>query len=48
MAQSVSESFMLAQRLLSVKQKVSRAVSDQFFLIHPEWEVQYGERGPTL
>ena len=45
MTQSVSESFMLAQRLLSVKQNVSQAVSDQFFLIHPEWEVRYGERG---
>ena len=45
MTQSVSESFRLAQRLLSVKQNVSQAVSDQFFLIHPDWEVRYGERG---
>ncbi len=45
MTQSVSDSFKLAQRLLSVKQNVSQAVSDQFFQIHPEWEVRYGERG---
>jgi len=45
MTQLVTESFRLAQRLLSAKQKVSQAVSDQFFLIHPEWEVRYGERG---
>jgi methanogenic corrinoid protein MtbC1 len=45
MTQSISDSFKLAHRLLSVKQNVSQAVSDQFFLIHPEWEVRYGERG---
>jgi methanogenic corrinoid protein MtbC1 len=45
MTQSVSESFKLAQRLLSVKQSVSQTVSDQFFLVHPEWETRYGERG---
>lgn len=45
MTQSASDSFKLAQRLLSVKQNVSQAVSDQFFLVHPEWEVRYGERG---
>jgi methanogenic corrinoid protein MtbC1 len=45
MTPSVSECFMLAQRILSAKQRVSQAVSDQFFRIHPEWEVRYGERG---
>jgi methanogenic corrinoid protein MtbC1 len=45
MTQLVSESFKFAQRLLSVKQSVSKAVSDQFFLIHPEWETRYGDRG---
>jgi len=45
MTQSVMDSFKLAQRLLSVKQHVSQAVSDQFFLFHPEWELRYGERG---
>lgn len=45
MTQSVSDGFKLARRLLSVKQNVSQAVSNQFFLINPEWEVRYGERG---
>jgi MerR family transcriptional regulator, light-induced transcriptional regulator len=42
---SVSERFRLAQKLLSAKQRVAQAISDKFFVNHPEWEVQYGERG---
>jgi methanogenic corrinoid protein MtbC1 len=45
MAQSFSERFKLAQRLLSVKQKVAQAISDRFFLVRPDLEVRYGERG---
>lgn len=37
--------FNLAQKLLSVKQSVSQSITDDFFLLHPEWEVRYGERG---
>jgi MerR family transcriptional regulator, light-induced transcriptional regulator len=44
-ADSVAERFHLAQKLLSVKQRVAQAISDELFVNHPEWELQYGERG---
>jgi methanogenic corrinoid protein MtbC1 len=43
MTESGSESFKLAQRLLSVKQDVSQAVSEQFFRVRAELEARYGE-----
>jgi len=43
--ESISERFLLAQKLVSVKQNVAQAITDEFFLNHPEWAVRYGERG---
>ena len=37
--------FEIAKRLLSVKQAVAQTMTDEFFVIHPEWELRYGERG---
>jgi methanogenic corrinoid protein MtbC1 len=37
--------FSLANKLLSVKQRVSQEISDEFFLLHPEWSARYGDRG---
>jgi methanogenic corrinoid protein MtbC1 len=45
MPKSVSERFRLAQKLVSVKQEVAQAITDEFFLTRPEWAVRYGERG---
>jgi len=45
MSQSVSERVRLVQKLSSVKQSVAQAVTDEFFLSHPEWVDRYGERG---
>ena len=45
MPETVSDRFQLARRLCSVKQNVAQAITDEFFLIHPEWTVRYGERG---
>ena len=45
MPETVSDRFQLARRLCSVKQNVAQAITDEFFLIHPEWTVLYGERG---
>jgi hypothetical protein len=45
LAESVSERFRLAQKLASLKQPVAQAISDEFFLDHPEWAERYGDRG---
>src|SRR5664279_5745749 len=45
MPETVSDRFQLARRLCSVKQHVAQAITDEFFLIHPDWVVRYGERG---
>lgn len=45
MTESVSERFRLAQKLISVKQDMAQAITDQFFLERPEWAVRYGDRG---
>ena len=37
--------FRLAQKLASVKLPVALALTNEFFLNHPEWTVRYGERG---
>lgn len=37
--------FELARRLLSVKQSVALAMTEEFFVNHPEWELRYGEHG---
>jgi len=42
---SVSQRFQLAQKLLSLKQKVALAITDELFLHHPDWAVSYGESG---
>jgi MerR family transcriptional regulator, light-induced transcriptional regulator len=46
--ESFSERSRIAQKLVSVKQHVAQAITDEFFLIHPEWAVRYGERGRQL
>jgi len=46
--ESVSERFQLAQKLASVKQTVSQAITGEFFLNNPEWTARYGERGRKL
>ena len=45
MAESVSDRFRLAQKIIAVKQSVAHAITEEFFLKHPEWETRYGERG---
>jgi len=42
---SISDRVKLAQKLLSLKQSVAQATTNEFFRIHPEWEARYGERG---
>jgi methanogenic corrinoid protein MtbC1 len=43
--ESVSDRFRLAQKLLLEKQQVAEAMTQEFFLRYPEWDVRYGERG---
>ena len=45
MPESVPERYRIAQKLAALKQTVAQAVSDEFFLNHPEWAVRYGDRG---
>lgn len=45
MPATASERFQLARRLASVKQNVARAITDEFFVKHPDWGVRYGDRG---
>jgi len=45
MRESVSERFRLVQKLSSMKQAVAQAISEEFFLKHPDWVDRYGERG---
>jgi MerR family transcriptional regulator, light-induced transcriptional regulator len=35
----------IAQKLVAARNSIAQSVSDQFFLIHPDWLVKYGERG---
>ena len=35
----------LAQRLRDQKQTVAEVVTEEFFRLHPDWLVLYGERG---
>ena len=44
-SENAPERFRLAQKLISVKQDVAQAITEEFFLNHPEWVVRYGERG---
>jgi len=45
MPASASDRFQLARKLESVKQNVARAITEQFFVSHPDWVVRYGDRG---
>ena len=45
LSQSVAERIRLGHKLASVKQQVAQAISDEFFLTHPEWVDRYGEKG---
>src|SRR5271154_2335918 len=45
MAIASSERFRLAQKVIALKQTVAQAITDEFFLNHPEWETRFGERG---
>ena len=45
MTESVSDRVHLAQKIVAVKQRVAQAISDEFFLHHPEWATRYGVRG---
>jgi len=36
-AESASDRFQLAQKLASVKQNVARAITEEFFVSHPDW-----------
>jgi methanogenic corrinoid protein MtbC1 len=44
-SRSISDRFVLAQKILSVKESVAQAVTAGFFLEHPEWDAPYGEHG---
>jgi methanogenic corrinoid protein MtbC1 len=35
----------VVQKLAAARNSIAQSVSDQFFLRHPEWLIQYGERG---
>jgi methanogenic corrinoid protein MtbC1 len=43
--ESFSERLRIAQKLVSVKHSAAQAISDEFFLNHPDWVVRYGECG---
>jgi len=45
MTESISDRARLAQKILAVKQRVAQAISDEFFLNHPQWVTRYGPRG---
>lgn len=45
MPESVSDRFQLAQKVLSVKQRVAQAITEEFFRNNREWTARYGERG---
>jgi hypothetical protein len=48
MSESVSERFRLPEKLISVKQKVAEAITDEFFRDHSELAVRYGKGSPVL
>ncbi|MBI2680345.1 MAG: cobalamin B12-binding domain-containing protein [Candidatus Solibacter usitatus] len=48
MAESVSDRFRIVQKIAAVKQNVAQAISDEFFVNHPEWAARYGERGRSI
>lgn len=43
--ESGSGSIGLAQKLVSIKQAVALAITDEFLLRHPDWAQRYGDRG---
>jgi MerR family transcriptional regulator, light-induced transcriptional regulator len=43
--ESISDRVRLAHKLASVKQNVAQAITDEFFLDHPDWTARYGDRG---
>ena len=45
MPESVSDRSRLARKLVALKQTVAQAITEEFFLNHPEWITRYGERG---
>ena len=45
MPESGPDRFQLARKLAAVKQDVARAITEEFFIIHPDWIVRYGDRG---
>ena len=45
MLESVAHRIQLARKLISVKQTVVQAMTDEFFLNHPEWTVRYADPG---
>jgi methanogenic corrinoid protein MtbC1 len=45
MPETTSDRFQLARKLASVKQNVARAITEEFFVNHPDWDVRYGDRG---
>jgi methanogenic corrinoid protein MtbC1 len=45
MSETASDRFQLAQKLAAVKQNVARAITEEFFVNHPDWGVRYGDRG---
>jgi len=45
MLESASERVRLAQKLVSAKQIIAQATTDELFHNHPEWADRYGERG---
>lgn len=45
MPESTLDRFRIARKLASVKESVARAVSEAFFINHPDWAIRYGDRG---
>src|ERR1700689_2358429 len=45
MPESVSVHSGLSQKIISAKPTVARAITDEFFLKHPDWIQRYGESG---
>jgi len=48
MTDPVTDRFQLAQKLAKVRQSVAEAMTEEFFVLHPEWVTRYGERGHQL
>ncbi len=45
---NLNDRIRLAEKIDKIKQQVAEAVTDEFFVRHPDWLTRYGERGRKL